>query len=170
MKIAFIAFDGITWLDMIGIYDPISRLKSMKYMPNLTWDFCSFTKRVSICSWWFIGIFGLKYNIIVIIEISIQIEVYSELDLLRLLLAILLNLPLAVNEPLLFNLPPLPLILLSSRYYLLCVIYIVSNAYAISAKQFIVISLLICFSSFSGNRDTYPYILSLMNRPSFMVS
>jgi len=28
MKIAYILFDGITLLDFIGIYDPISRLKS----------------------------------------------------------------------------------------------------------------------------------------------
>ena len=39
-----IIFDGITWLDCIGIYDPISRLKSLNYLPNLTWEICSFTK------------------------------------------------------------------------------------------------------------------------------
>lgn len=41
MKIAFILYDGITYLDFIGIYDPISRLKSMSYIPDLTWDICS---------------------------------------------------------------------------------------------------------------------------------
>jgi putative intracellular protease/amidase len=41
MKIAYILYDGITYLDFIGIYDPISRLKSMKYIPDLTWDICS---------------------------------------------------------------------------------------------------------------------------------
>jgi transcriptional regulator GlxA family with amidase domain len=44
MKIAYIVFDGITWLDFIGIYDPVSRLKSMNFRPDLTWDICSFTK------------------------------------------------------------------------------------------------------------------------------
>src|SRR5689334_22992542 len=43
MKIAYIIFDKITWLDLIGIYDPITRLKSMEYIPDLTWDICSFT-------------------------------------------------------------------------------------------------------------------------------
>jgi transcriptional regulator GlxA family with amidase domain len=43
MKIAYIVFNGITWLDMIGVYDPVSRLKSMKYLPDLLWDICSFT-------------------------------------------------------------------------------------------------------------------------------
>ena len=47
MKIAYILFDGITWLDFIGVYDPVSRLKSLNYLPNLTWDICSFTDTVS---------------------------------------------------------------------------------------------------------------------------
>jgi transcriptional regulator GlxA family with amidase domain len=47
MKIAFIIFDGITWLDFIGIYDPISRLKSLNYLPDLSWDICSFTNTSS---------------------------------------------------------------------------------------------------------------------------
>jgi transcriptional regulator GlxA family with amidase domain len=47
MKIAYIIFDGITLLDFIGIYDPISRLQSLNYLPNLTWDICSFTNSVS---------------------------------------------------------------------------------------------------------------------------
>jgi len=47
MKIAFVIFDGITWLDFVGIYDPISRLKSLNYLPDLTWDICSFTRTVA---------------------------------------------------------------------------------------------------------------------------
>ena len=43
MKLAYIIFDGITWLDLIGIYDPVSRLKSMKYFPDMSWDICSYT-------------------------------------------------------------------------------------------------------------------------------
>lgn len=43
MKIAYIIFDNITWLDFIGIYDPISRLKSMNYLPDLSWDICSYS-------------------------------------------------------------------------------------------------------------------------------
>jgi transcriptional regulator GlxA family with amidase domain len=41
MKLAYIIFDGITWLDFIGIYDPISRLKSMQFVNDLTWEVCS---------------------------------------------------------------------------------------------------------------------------------
>jgi transcriptional regulator GlxA family with amidase domain len=44
MKIAYVIFDGITWLDLIGVYDPVSRLKSMGYIKDLEWEFCSKTK------------------------------------------------------------------------------------------------------------------------------
>jgi transcriptional regulator GlxA family with amidase domain len=40
MKLAFIIFDGITWLDMIGLYDPVTRLKTLNYRPDLSWDIC----------------------------------------------------------------------------------------------------------------------------------
>lgn len=46
MRIAYIIFDGITWLDLIGIYDPLSRLLSLHYLPDLSWDICSYTESV----------------------------------------------------------------------------------------------------------------------------
>ena len=42
-KFAFILFNGLTWLDLAGVYDPISRLKSLDYLPDLEWDFCALT-------------------------------------------------------------------------------------------------------------------------------
>ncbi len=47
MKIAYILFNGITWLDFFGVYDPLSRLQSLKFIPKLQWDLCSFTEKVS---------------------------------------------------------------------------------------------------------------------------
>ena len=44
MKLAYIIFNGITWLDFIGIYDPLSRLKSMNYLSDLSWDICSYSE------------------------------------------------------------------------------------------------------------------------------
>jgi cyclohexyl-isocyanide hydratase len=44
MKLAYILFNGATWLDFIGVYDPISRLKLMNYLPDLSWDLCAITK------------------------------------------------------------------------------------------------------------------------------
>ncbi len=46
MKIAYIVFDGITLLDFIGIYDPVSRLRSIQFLPNLHWDICAMTSEV----------------------------------------------------------------------------------------------------------------------------
>jgi putative intracellular protease/amidase len=47
MKIAYVIFDGITWMDLIGVYEPVSKLKTMKFVPELSWDFCSFTPAAS---------------------------------------------------------------------------------------------------------------------------
>lgn len=41
MQAAFIVFDGMTALDFIGFYDPLTRLKSMKIMDGFGWDVCS---------------------------------------------------------------------------------------------------------------------------------
>ncbi len=46
LSIAFILFDGLTMLDFIGFYDPIMRLKTQGFIPELSWDFCSFTNSV----------------------------------------------------------------------------------------------------------------------------
>lgn len=46
MKIAYVLFNGITTLDFVGIYDALSRLKALKYIPDLEWDICSFTTTV----------------------------------------------------------------------------------------------------------------------------
>lgn len=43
MHIGYIIFEGITWLDFIGIYDPLSRLKSMNFLPDLKWTICGYT-------------------------------------------------------------------------------------------------------------------------------
>ena len=38
MRIAFVIYDGMTSLDFIGVYDPVTRLKTMGFMPDLEWD------------------------------------------------------------------------------------------------------------------------------------
>lgn len=53
MKIAYIIFNGITWLDLIGVYEPVSKLKSRNYLPDLDWDICSHTETAE-------DIFGLS--------------------------------------------------------------------------------------------------------------
>lgn len=46
MKAAFVVFDGMTALDFIGFYDPMTRLKSMKIMHDFEWRICSLNQRV----------------------------------------------------------------------------------------------------------------------------
>lgn len=45
-RIAFIVFNDITLLDLIGVYDPITRLKSMNYLPDLHWDICAMEDQI----------------------------------------------------------------------------------------------------------------------------
>lgn len=47
MKAAFIIFDQMTALDFVGFYDPLTRLKSMDFIPNFHWQLCSFCDDVS---------------------------------------------------------------------------------------------------------------------------
>jgi len=46
MKVAFVIFNQMTALDFIGIYDPLTRLRSMGLMPELNWDICAYTQSV----------------------------------------------------------------------------------------------------------------------------
>jgi len=46
MRVAFIIFNGMTALDLIGVYDPITRLKTMGYLPDLEWEICAYTAEV----------------------------------------------------------------------------------------------------------------------------
>lgn len=46
MQIAYILFDNITLLDLAGIYDPVSRLRPLGFMPQLRWDLCALDETV----------------------------------------------------------------------------------------------------------------------------
>lgn len=46
MNIAFVIFNGMTALDFIGVYDPVTRLKTMGFMPDIQWDICAYTPEV----------------------------------------------------------------------------------------------------------------------------
>ncbi len=47
MQIAFVIFDRLTALDFVGIYDPLTRLKTMNFRPDLGWDICARTRTVT---------------------------------------------------------------------------------------------------------------------------
>lgn len=46
MKVAFCVYDGMTMLDCVGAYDPITRLERMGFM-SLSWDVCARTESVT---------------------------------------------------------------------------------------------------------------------------
>ncbi len=41
MRVAFIIYDGMTALDFIGVYDPVTRLNTMGFLPDLQWEVCA---------------------------------------------------------------------------------------------------------------------------------
>jgi len=41
MKVGFIIYDGMTALDFVGVYDAVTRLKTMGFLPDLTWEVCA---------------------------------------------------------------------------------------------------------------------------------
>ncbi|HKP10685.1 MAG TPA: DJ-1/PfpI family protein [Blastocatellia bacterium] len=47
MKIAFIIYDGMTALDFVGVYDAVTRLKTMRFVADLEWDVCAMTPEVT---------------------------------------------------------------------------------------------------------------------------
>lgn len=46
MRMAFILFDGLTTLDFVGLYDPLTRLKTQGFIPELSWELCAPTPEV----------------------------------------------------------------------------------------------------------------------------
>lgn len=41
MRVAFVIFEDLTALDFVGVFDAVTRLKTMKFLPELEWDICS---------------------------------------------------------------------------------------------------------------------------------
>lgn len=46
MKAGFVVFDGLTFLDLIGFYDAVTRLKSMRIKEDFEWRVCATTPQV----------------------------------------------------------------------------------------------------------------------------
>jgi transcriptional regulator GlxA family with amidase domain len=47
MKAALIVFERMTYLDFVGFYDPLTRLKSLNLVPDFEWTICSNRKQVA---------------------------------------------------------------------------------------------------------------------------
>jgi len=46
MKIAFVLYDGVTLLDFAGAYDPLTRVKTMGFVPDLEYCTCARQERI----------------------------------------------------------------------------------------------------------------------------
>ena len=46
MKVAFVIYDNMTLLDFAGVYDPVTRLRSMGFVPGLSYDICARTGQI----------------------------------------------------------------------------------------------------------------------------
>ena len=46
MNVAFVVFNKMTALDLIGIYDPLTRLGTMKILTDFEWRLCALTQEV----------------------------------------------------------------------------------------------------------------------------
>jgi cyclohexyl-isocyanide hydratase len=47
MQIAFLIFDDMTTLDFLGVYDAVTRLKTMGFQPDLEWRVCARSAEVT---------------------------------------------------------------------------------------------------------------------------
>ena len=47
MKAAFVLFDRLTFLDFIGFYDAVTRLKTLKIQEDFAWRTCAMTQQVT---------------------------------------------------------------------------------------------------------------------------
>lgn len=47
MKIAFVLFDGVTFLDFVGFYDVITRLKYFEATKQFSWDICGLKDEIT---------------------------------------------------------------------------------------------------------------------------
>jgi transcriptional regulator GlxA family with amidase domain len=46
MRIAFVIYERMTALDFVGVFDPLTRLRTMKLMPEVEWDVCALSEEV----------------------------------------------------------------------------------------------------------------------------
>jgi imidazoleglycerol-phosphate dehydratase len=47
MRIAFVIYPGMTALDFVGVYDPLTRLKTMGLREDIAWEVCALTQEVN---------------------------------------------------------------------------------------------------------------------------
>ncbi len=46
MKTGFVIFNDLTTLDFVGVYDPVTRLKTMNFLPEMEWEILALVEEV----------------------------------------------------------------------------------------------------------------------------
>lgn len=46
MRVGFVIYDGMTTMDFLGVYDAVTRLRTMGLLQDLEWDVCARTREV----------------------------------------------------------------------------------------------------------------------------
>ena len=46
MRFAFVIYERMTALDFVGVFDPLTRLRTMGFMPEVEWDVCAVSAEV----------------------------------------------------------------------------------------------------------------------------
>ena len=47
LRIAFVILEGMVTLDFLGVYDPISRIKTMGFRDDVEWDICALAEEIT---------------------------------------------------------------------------------------------------------------------------
>jgi transcriptional regulator GlxA family with amidase domain len=47
LRIAFIIYNKMTTMGFMGVFDPITRMKTMGFRKDIEWDICAFTEKVT---------------------------------------------------------------------------------------------------------------------------
>lgn len=47
MKVAFVIYDRMTAMDFVGVYDAVTRLKTMRFIADFEWDVCALAAEVT---------------------------------------------------------------------------------------------------------------------------
>lgn len=45
MEVAFIIYDGVTALDFVGVYDPVTRLRTIGFRDDIEWGTFAVSRR-----------------------------------------------------------------------------------------------------------------------------
>lgn len=91
MNIGFVIYDDMTVLDFVGVFDPVTRLRTMGYRDDISWDICAIKEEVTGAGGLSINATAIKeplddYDMIIVpgaVDVDSQIEDEEFMEWLR---------------------------------------------------------------------------------------